>query len=144
MTPCSKLWSDILYCRLDWGYFVLVSMAENCKKRICFAGFSVFNKIRKVLPKTGLRYPLLFSGQAVHVPVGPLLLRVSVHWSQNKSGTLECLVRTIKGELWIENIDVRTRTHCERKIRKLGAITFYIKINHKGKIRKKKIAIHIE
>ena len=52
-------------------------------------------------------------------------------------------MRTIKGELWIEYLDGRTRTHCEGKIRKLRTITFYIKINHMGKIRNKSIAIYM-
>ena len=44
------------------GDIFLISLDEKYENRICRAGFSTFNKIRKVLPETGLRYPLLFSG----------------------------------------------------------------------------------
>ena len=35
------------------GDISLISLDEKYEKRICGAGFSTFNKIRKVLPETG-------------------------------------------------------------------------------------------
>ena len=86
------------------------------KKRIYRAGFSTFNKIRKVLLETGLRYPsfVLWLGCTClrkvlsRSPYYPLQSRVQEYLSTGASkslGALECLVRTIKQELWIEYLD---------------------------------------
>ena len=57
-----QIWNDIFYHRSYYVY-LLDKLDEKYEKRwICSTGFSTFNKIRKVLPETGLRYPLLFSG----------------------------------------------------------------------------------
>ena len=39
------------------GDIFSISLDEKYENRICCAGFSTSNKIRKVLPETGLRYP---------------------------------------------------------------------------------------
>ena len=52
-----------------------------------------------------------------------ILLKVKIKNSRSQ-GTLECLVRIIKGELWIEYIMGETRTPCEGKIRNLRTINF--------------------
>ena len=102
---------------------------EIMKKKICRTGFSTFNKIRKVLPETGLRYPssVLWLGctrlrrfiatprcshSSPYFPLQNCVLEAPSSGACRSQGTLECIVRTIKKELWIEYLDGETRTHC--------------------------------
>ena len=119
----SKIWNCIFYHRFYCGYFLDKFIWKLWKMKCC-AGFSTFNKTRKVLSETGLRYPfsVLWLGCtrlirfitpprcSLGSPYFPLQNFVWEYLSTGASrsqGTLECHMGTIKQEMWIEYLDGR-------------------------------------